>query len=232
MDSNRSSIPQYALFRVCKIDVEPRHRITQNLFFFLDFSQRNYTLFIVYHTISGLLDNFDGTLARSFNQLSHVGQYFETILDQFSHVLIYASIGYLYPKYIIFFFAEIALELWSSTFHFFVKMIPQIDQQWPHHSSFLSQTCSLPLWDHPNLRLYRWYGSDIFHTLLIVRYILIHETDQPWVRRLKQHVPTTRLFKYLKYLLVFMGISSFLRTILGSCHLLDNLQRLGTIKKI
>lgn len=163
--------------------------------------------------------------------MTHVGQYFETILDQFSHILTYSCLGFLYPQYIVFFFVEIAVEQWPSTFHYFVQSIPSTNQKWPDDPSFLTRTCSLPLWDHPNLRWYRWYGSDLFHTLLIVRYILIHQNDLYWVLRLKRYTSMNRIFTCMKFLIVLMGISSFLRLILGSCYLLDNLRRLGTIKK-
>ena len=195
------------------------------------FRQRNYTSFLIFHTVSGLLDDLDGPLARTFNQLSYVGLYFETILDQFSHVLTYSYLGFLYPKYIVFFFAEIALELWSSTFSLFAQSLPKTEQKWPEEPSFLARACHVPSWEHPNLRWYRWYGSDLFHTFLIVRYILIHQSDLPWVQRLKRYASIKRIFTGLRYLIIFMGISTFFRTVLGSFYLFYHLQRLGAIEK-
>lgn len=195
------------------------------------FRKQNYTLFIVYHTVAGLLDSFDGTLARSLNQRSYVGQYLDSILDQYAHILIYASIGYLYSSYIVFFFVEIALDIWPNAFEMFMLTLSETTKStWPNQASFLSEACSISVWEHPNLRLFRWYGSDIFHTLLIVRYILINEADQKFVIRLKRHVSMKRLQSYIRILLFVTGISSVLRTIIGSCFMIDKLQRLATLK--
>jgi phosphatidylglycerophosphate synthase len=192
-------------------------------------SQRKYTLFIVYHTMSGFLDSFDGLLARYFEQTSYVGQFLDSILDQYAHVLIYAAIGYLYSSYIIFFFLEIALELWSHSFSYYMLTLPKYDSSRFNQSTFLSRTCSFPLWDHDYLRLFRWYGSDIFHTLLVMRYILMHEHDQKFVVRLKRYVSMNKLQSHMRLLIIFMGISSFLRMILSSCSMIDKLQRLARL---
>jgi phosphatidylglycerophosphate synthase len=141
-------------------------------FFFL-FSQRKYLLFVIYHTVSGFLDAFDGILARALDQRSLVGQYFELILDQYAHYIMYVCIGLLYPSYIVYFYLELALELWNSTYNLYIHTLPKTDKPWLHKETFLSTMCSVSIHDHPNLRLFNWYGPDIFHTFLIIRHILI-----------------------------------------------------------
>lgn len=196
--------------------------------------KRNYSYFIIIHTVAGFLDSFDGILARNFNQTSQIGHYFDSILDQFAHILIYAAIGFLYPKYIAFFFLEVALDIWMSTFAFYRNALPPLKVPWPEQPSFLSETCTFSLWEHPNMRLFRWYGSDIFHTLLIVYYILSNEQfdyyEQKIMIRIKRYISTYQLLIYIRYLIIITSISSILRTLIGSCFMIDNWYRMASIK--
>ncbi|CAF4972213.1 unnamed protein product, partial [Rotaria sp. Silwood1] len=133
------------------------------------FGQRNYLLFVIYHTVSGFLDSLDGIFARHLNQKSLLGAYFEFILDTYAHFVMYACIGLLYPSYIVYFYIEIALELWNIMFNSHVNALPKSNLAWLHKTTFLSTTCSVSIYHSPNLRLFNWYGPDIFHTVLVLR---------------------------------------------------------------
>ena len=194
------------------------------------FSRRNYVLFVVLHTISGLLDSVDGSLARWLQQTSYVGQYFESILDQYAHIILYASLGFLYPSYIIYFFLEIGLEIWHSMYTLFLPSLATFGSEWLEETTLLSQICHVPLWEHPQMRLFRWYGSDVFHTLLVLRYILIHDNDRRCIWHLKRYMSMHKLLLVLRYVIIVSGISSLFRTLITSCYLLDRLFRMAHLK--
>ncbi|UJR27759.1 hypothetical protein I4U23_009032 [Adineta vaga] len=195
------------------------------------FGKRKYLLFVIYHTISGFLDSFDGGLARWSQQTSIVGHFFEYILDQYSHFTMYACIGFLYPSYIAYFFFEIAIELWNSLFNSYIQTLKTSDQSWLHQTTFLSSICSLTIHDHPNLRLLNWYGPDIFHTLLVVRYILIHEEEKKLITKIKQYVSTRKIHSVITYALCFTGFFSILRTYVTSCFMLEKLYKLSEARE-
>jgi len=196
------------------------------------FSRRKYLLFVIFHTISGLLDSLDGILARSLQQYSLVGQYFETILDQYAHFIMYACIGLLYPTYIIYFYLEIALELWNSMFNLYIHSLPKTDQTWLHKTTFLSTACSLTIHDHPNLRLLNWYGPDVFHTLLVIRYILLEDNNRKLITYIKRYIAINKVYTIIRYTLYFTGFFSILRTFVTSCFMVDKLERLAEAKEI
>ena len=187
---------------------------------------------MIFHTVSGLLDSFDGTLARTFHQYSLVGQYFETILDQYAHVIMYTCIGLLYPKYIVYFYLEVALELWNSIYNFYIHMLPNTDQTWSHRSTFLSSACSLTIHDHPNFRLLNWYGPDVFHTVLVIRFILLDDNDRGLAAFVRRYIAIDRVLTILRYTLYFTGFFTILRTYVTSCVMLDKLERLAMAKEI
>ncbi|CAF1644636.1 unnamed protein product [Adineta ricciae] len=191
------------------------------------FGKRKYLLFVVYHTISGFLDLFDGVLARSLGQQSIVGQFFEHILDQYSHFLMNACIGFLYPSYIAYFFYEIAIELWNSIFNLYIHTVKTSDQAWWHQTTFFSSACSLTIHDHPNLRLLNWYGPDIFHTVLVLRYILLNEAGGKFMIITKQHISMRKLQLIIVYVLCFTGFFALLRTFVTSCFMLEKLYKLA-----
>jgi hypothetical protein len=140
----------------------------------------------------------------------------------------YSCIGLLYPAYIIYFYLEIALELWNSTFSLYIYSLPKTtDQSWLHKTTFFSTACSFTVHDHPNLRLLNWYGPDIFHTLLVLRYILIDENNRKLIVYIKRYISTQRLFLIIRYTLFFTGFFAVLRTFVTSCFMLDKLERLA-----
>lgn len=196
----------------------------------LDFSQRKYLLFVIYHTVSGFLDSFDGTLARSLNQRSLVGHFFEYILDQYSHFLMYTCIGILYPTYIVYFYLEIVLELWNTTYDLYIHTLTTKDQTWLHKSTFLSRTCSLTIHDHPNLRLFNWYGPDVFHTLLVIRYFLFDDNNIKLRTYIKRYISMKKVHLIIRYILYFTGFFALLRTFVTSCFMIDKLERLAEAK--
>jgi len=201
-----------------------------NNYFFFYFSQRKYLLFVIYHTLSGFLDSFDGILARYLHQNSLVGQYFEYILDQYAHFIMYTCIGLLYPAYIIYFYLEISLELWNSLFNLYIHTLSTTDQTWLHKTTFLSTACSLTIHDHPNLRLFNWYGPDIFHTLLIIRYILVDDNNRKLIVYIKRYISIDKVYLIIRYTLYITGFSSLLRTFVTSCFMIDKLERLAEAK--
>jgi phosphatidylglycerophosphate synthase len=189
-------------------------------------------LFVIYHTISGFVDIFDGISARFLHQYSFVGLYFETILDQYGHFIMYICIGLLYPTYIIYFYLEIALELWNSVLSLYMNTLSIADRTWLHKTTFLSTTCSLTIHDHPNLRLLNWYGPDIFHTLLLIRYILIDDNNRRLLVYIKRYISIDKLYLIIRYTLYFTGFFAVLRTFVTSCFLIDKLERLASAKQI
>ncbi|CAF0736458.1 unnamed protein product [Rotaria sordida] len=194
------------------------------------FGQRNYLLFIIYHTVSGFLDSLDGILARNLNQISLVGRYFELILDSYAHFIMYACVGLLYPSYIVYFYIEIALELWSIMLDYHINRLPKSDLSWLHKTTFLSTTCSVSIYHHPNLRLLNWYGPDIFHTLLVLRYILINDSNKKLIRYIQRYITLNKIYLLIKITLLFTGFFSILRTSVTSCFLLDKLYRMARVK--
>lgn len=194
---------------------------------FFAFSKRKYLLFVVYHTISGFLDSFDGFLARSLEQHSIVGKFFEHILDQYSHFLMNACIGFLYPSYIAYFFYEIAIELWNSIFDSYIHTIKTSDQAWWHQTTFFSSVCSIKIHDNPNLRLLNWYGPDIFHAVLVVRYILLNDEDRRFMMITKQFISMRKIQLVITYVLCFTGFFALLRTFVTSCFMLEKLYKLA-----
>ena len=200
--------------------------------FSLFFSQRKYLLFVIFHTISGLLDSVDGILARSLDQHSLVGQFFEYILDQYAHFIMYICVGLLYPRYIVYFYLEIAVELWNSVFSLYIHSLPTTDQTWLHKTTFLSTTCPLTIHGHPNLRLLNWYGPDVFHTLLVIRHILTDENNRRLVMFIKRYMPINRVHTIIRYTLYFTGFFAVLRTYVTSCLMIDKLERLAEAKEI
>lgn len=181
--------------------------------------------------MAGFLDSFDGVLARHFDQASYVGRYLDSILDQYAHIMIYGTIGFLYPSYIVFFFLEIALDIWMSTFTFYRDAFPQWQKSWPDQSTFLSSACTFSFWEHSSLRLFRWYGCDIFHTLLIIRYILIHEQyDRKLLIRIQRYIKINQILVVLRCMIIFTSISALLRTLIGSCFMIDNWYRMASMK--
>ena len=181
------------------------------------FSQRKYLLFVIYHTISGFLDSFDGILARSLDQKSLLGQFFEFILDQYSHYIMYVCIGLLYPTYIVYFYLELALELWNSTYELYVHSLSKTDLSWLHRSTFISSMCSVTIHDHPNLRLLNWYGPDIFHTVLLIRFLLINENERKLIGYAKRYVSLEKIHLLVRFTLFFYWILCHLT---NRCNLL------------
>ena len=196
----------------------------------LFFSQRKYLLFVIYHTVSGFLDSFDGILARALDQKSLVGQYFEHILDQYAHFVMYTCIGLLYPTYIVYFYLEIALELWHSGFSSYIQTLPKTDQSWLHKTTSLSSMCQLTIHNHPNLRLLNWYGPDVFHTLLVIRFILTDENTRRLNVYIKRYISLEKVHLIIRYGLYFTGFFTVLRTVVTSCYMLDNLEKLAKAK--
>ncbi|CAF3490796.1 unnamed protein product [Adineta steineri] len=191
------------------------------------FGKQKYVLFVIYHTISGFLDSFDGILARTFHQQSMVGQFFELILDQYAHFIMYSCIGYLYSSYIVYFYFEIALELWSSTFHLYITSLAKSDQPWLHKTTFLSTTCSLTIYSHPELRLLNWYGPDVFHTLLVIRFILINDHERKLTSKLQRYISMKKVYLIIQYGIYFTGFFALLRTLVTSCFMLNNFYRIA-----
>lgn len=190
-------------------------------------SQRKYLHFVVYHTISGFLDSFDGILARSLDQRSIVGQFFEYILDQYSHFTMYACIGFLYPSYTAYFFLEIALELWNNLFNLYMHTLKTSNQSWWHQSTFLSSLYSISIHSHPNLRLLNWYGPDVFHTLLVLRYILVNDDEKRLTLKIKQYVSMRKVQLAMGYGIIFTGFFALLRTFVTACVMLEKLYKLA-----
>lgn len=156
-----------------------------------------------------------------------MGLYFEHILDQYAHFVMYSCIGLLYPAYIVYFYLEIALELWSTTFSSFTQSIKNFDHSSFHKTTFLSEACHLTIHDHPNLRLLNWYGPDIFHTLLVIRFILTDENNRKLNNYIKRYVSLGKVHLLIRYGLYFTGFFAILRTFVASCFMLDKLQRLA-----
>lgn len=202
----------------------------KNILFFCFFSKRDYLLFVIYHVISGLIDLLDGILARWLHQQSIVGQYFELILDQYSHFVMYACIGFLYPSYIVYFFLEIALELWNSIFNLYIYTLSKTDQSWLHKTSFFTTKCSNSIHDNPNLRLLNWYGPDIFHVLLVIRYILMNDNERKFITKIKRYISMNKVYLIIRYVLFFSGFFSVLRTYVTSCFMLDKLFKMAEAK--
>mgnify|MGYP001121637440 CR=1 FL=1 len=193
------------------------------------FRQKKYLLFVIYHTVSGFLDAFDGIFARWLDQKSVVGLYFEHILDPYAHFVMYTCIGLLYPSYIIYFYFEIALELWNLMFNSFLQSAPTFDRTSLQQTTFLSETCQFTIHDHPNLRLFNWYGPDIFHTLLLIRFILLDENSRKINYYIKRYISLERLHLLILYVLIFTGFFSFVRTFVTSCFMLDKFYRLAAV---
>jgi phosphatidylglycerophosphate synthase len=198
--------------------------------FLFFFSKRKYLLFVIYYVISGLFDSFDGGLARWLQQQSLVGQFFELILDQYAHFVIYACIGLLYPSYIVYFYLEIALELWNSLFNLYIHSLPKSDQSWLHKPTFFTTKCSVYIHDNPNLRLLNWFGPDIFHVLLIVRYILINDNERKLITKIKRYISMDKVYLIIRYTIYFTGFFSILRTYVTSCFILDKLSKMARAK--
>lgn len=144
----------------------------------------------------------------------------------------YTCVGMLYPKYIIYFYLEIAVELWNSTYNHFMHTLPSTDQTWSHRTTFLSSACSWTIHDHPNFRLLNWYGPDVFHTVLVIRYILLDEDNRRLIAYIKRYITINRIFAILRYTLYITGFFTILRTYVSSCMLLDKLERLAMMKEI
>ncbi|CAF2797727.1 unnamed protein product [Rotaria sp. Silwood2] len=194
------------------------------------FGQRNYLLFIIYNTVSGFLDSLDGILARHLNQKSIVGGYFEFILDTYSHFVMYACVGLLYPSYIVYFYIEIALELWNIMFDCHIHSLSKSNLSWLHKTTFLSTTCSVSIYHHPNLRLLNWYGPDIFHTVLVLRYILINDNNKKLIRYIQRYFTLNQIYLFIKIILFFTGFFSILRTSVASCFLFDKVHKMAGAK--
>ena len=186
-------------------------------------------MFVIYHTVSGFLDSLDGILARSLDQTSLVGRYFEYILDEYAHFVMYACTGLLYPSYIVYFYLEIALELWNSHFNLYVYTLPGLDKPWLHRETFLSKTCPTAIYSNPNLRLFNWYGPDVFHVLLILRYILINQGSRKEMTYIKRFISIDNFHLLFKLAMCFTGFFSVLRTIVTSCFMVDKLERMGSV---
>jgi len=142
----------------------------------------------------------------------------------------YTCIGLLYPTYIIYFYLEIALELWNSIFNLHIHTLSTTDRTWLHHTTFLSTTCSLTIHDHPNLRLLNWYGPDVFHALLIIRYVLINDSNRKLIMYIKRYISIDKVYLIIRYTLYCSGFFAILRTFVTSCFMLDKLERLAEAK--
>jgi len=139
----------------------------------------------------------------------------------------YTCIGLLYPTYIVYFYLETAVELWNSTFNLYIHTLPKTDQAWLHKTSYLSTACSLTIHDHPNLRLLNWYGTDLFHTLLVIRSALIDDNNRKLTIYIKRYISMNKVYLIIRYTLYFTGFFSLLRTYVSSCVLLDKLQKMA-----
>ena len=112
----------------------------------------------------------------------------------------------------------------------FLPSLAPFGSAWLDKTTFLSQACHVPLWEHAQMRLFRWYGSDVFHTLLVLRYILIHDNERKFIWYLKRHMSMHKLLLVLRYVIMVSGISSLFRTMITSCYLLDKLYRMAHLK--
>jgi hypothetical protein len=131
-----------------------------------------------------------------------------------------------------YFYLEIALELWNPLFNLYVNSLPKTDPKWLHKPTFLSTSCSLTIHDHPNLRLLNWYGPDIFHTLLVIRYILMEDNNRRLIAYIKRYIAINKVYAIIRYTLYFTGFFSLLRTYVVSCVMMDKLETLASAKEI
>ena len=111
-------------------------------------------------------------------------------------------------------------------------MLPNTDQTWSHRSTFLSSACSVTIHDHPNFRLLNWYGPDVFHTVLVIRFILLDDNDRGLAAFVRRYIAIDRVLTILRYTLYFTGFFTILRTYVTSCVMLDKLERLAMAKEI
>jgi hypothetical protein len=139
----------------------------------------------------------------------------------------YICIGLLYPTYIVYFYLEIALELWNSTYELYVHTLPKTDLSWLHRSTSISSMCSVTIHDHPNLRLLNWYGPDIFHTVLIIRFLLINENERKLIGYAKRYISLEKIHLLIRFTLCFTGFFAILRTCVTSCYLFDKLYKMA-----
>ena len=133
-----------------------------------------------------------------------------------------------------FFFYEIVLELWNPLFNLYIRSLPPIRQPstWFDKPSFLSSNCTVTLFYHPNLRWYNWYGRDIFHTVLILRHLIISKYDRTLTIYLDRYIRIDKLDFILRCILIVTGLATLLRTIISSCIIIDKLQRLAGVQPV
>jgi hypothetical protein len=196
--------------------------------------QRNYVYSFVLHTISGLLDSVDGILAPLCSRPPTSGEV--PRIDSRS-IRTHSSVcthrwDFSIPHYIIYFF----LEIRTGTVEFHVHAIPAIPCDLRlgvarQNNLLLSQMCRLSVWEHPRMRLFRWYGSDVFHTLLVLRYILIADNDRKFIWHLSDlHFDANFSWSFALCDYGQRHLVAPLRTMITSCYLLDKLYRMAHLK--
>lgn len=141
----------------------------------------------------------------------------------------YACIGLLYQSYMVYFYLEIALELWGILFNTHIQSLSDNQRLLLQGETFFSRTCSLSIYHHPNLRLLNWYGPDIFHTTLVIRYILMNDSKKQLTRYIQQYISLDTVYLAMKFIIIFCGFFAILRTTITSCFLLDKLYKLARV---
>lgn len=71
----------------------------------------------ILYIISGLLDAFDGYLARLLNQGTKLGAMLDMLIDRMTTMCLCAALCRFYPKYMLFFQFWMALDIVSHWFH-------------------------------------------------------------------------------------------------------------------
>lgn len=79
-------------------------------------------LTILFCSLAGILDAFDGMAARKFNQCSNFGAVLDMVCDRASDAVILAFLGALYPKYAIIFYGDILLDLTSHWYQMYAAL--------------------------------------------------------------------------------------------------------------
>lgn len=71
----------------------------------------------ILYIVSGLLDAFDGYMARLLNQASKLGAMLDQLIDRMTTMCLCAALCHFYPKYMLFFQFWMALDIVSHWFH-------------------------------------------------------------------------------------------------------------------
>ncbi|KAL3856183.1 hypothetical protein ACJMK2_010965 [Sinanodonta woodiana] len=172
----------------------------------------------VCYLFSGLLDAFDGHVARAFNQCSKLGGMLDMLIDRVTTMCLCAALCHFYPRYMFLFQLSMGIDIMSHWFHL--------------HSSLLKGAAShkvLDLSDNPILRHYyhnkyilftMCAANELFYCMLYLCYFTPGPTllSIGWL--------TVGLWQLILYICAPL---SFVKTGISVIHLVAACQKMASI---